>query len=548
MSVVWQGYDEVLNRPVAVKLLRTSMLMKRRAHERVRTEARAAAQLAHPNVASVYDFGRSRLASRWVSYLVMELLDGETLAERLRGGPLDWPLAARICAEVAAGLSASHTRGVVHRDVKPANVVLTTTGAKVVDFGIAAAIGQRDPKGGGKVLGTPAYVAPERLRGEAAVPGTDVYAVGLLLYHCLTGRLPWIAATAADLINAHLEVEPEPLPQLRGIPSALAELCQRCLSKRPSDRPSAREVALVLSDCAGTAVNLAAPIPQRAALVQNWWEPPAEEPVPGKPRPSRPPSRPGRPRRAVRAGTLVSLVAAGVLTTTAASVPEPWQDPPGVAATPGPESAPAEAPRHQGTVVDSAPGCQVGYTIDSGQGDRTTASVTVSGRPSAVARDWALTFVLPPGRYLAGVRGANWTQSGRGVTLRGDYPIPAGHDLVITVEAAGNVAGDPDRFALNGVSCGLSAPRPAGAAAIDPPAFGSDWNAPSTTDPGPGVVRDPDARCESRNLAAGCRSRDARPDHVRPDAIIGPWRPPPLPPRPRRRAGHAMPRLGRSVS
>lgn len=164
MGAVWCAYDEVLDRLVAVKLMAG-------AGERLRREARAVARLNHPYITSVYDYGDSP------PYIVMELLEGDTLAERLAAGPLPRSEALGIAAQVASALAAAHRRGVVHGDVKPGNVVLTPSGAKVVDFGLSPSRHSSDPQG----YGTPRYVAPELFANAPASPASDVYAFGVLL-------------------------------------------------------------------------------------------------------------------------------------------------------------------------------------------------------------------------------------------------------------------------------------------------------------------------------------------------------------------------------
>jgi serine/threonine-protein kinase len=249
MSEVWRGHDQVLDRPVAVKLLGPTLAADPQSHERARVEARSAAQLTHPNVANVYDFGVSPfLRGSPAPYIVMELVEGSTLADHLAAGPIDWRIAVRVCAEVSAALTAAHGHGVIHRDIKPANIMLTPSGAKVLDFGIAAGPGQRDPHPDGLVLGTPAYVAPERLDGEPAAPATDMYAVGVVLYHCLSGRLPWPADTGTRLLYSHRHLEPDPLPLIDGLAPEVAELCLRCLHKDPAERPTSLVAALVLAE------------------------------------------------------------------------------------------------------------------------------------------------------------------------------------------------------------------------------------------------------------------------------------------------------------
>ncbi|MFC7550934.1 serine/threonine-protein kinase [Plantactinospora sp. GCM10030261] len=252
MSEVWRAHDDVLDRPVAIKLITLPYADPVAADhivDQVRTEARAAAKLTHPNIASVHDFGLADAPGEQPGpYIVMELVEGETLAAHLRVGPLDWRIAVRVCAEAGAALAAAHLHGIVHRDVKPANIVLTPAGVKVLDFGIAAVIGQRDPVAEGEVVGTPAFVAPERLNGVGASPATDVYALGVLLYLCLAGRLPWPVRAEPGQPLSHVYRVPDPLPPLTDLPPDVAELCQRCMSADPSARPSSVAVALLLAE------------------------------------------------------------------------------------------------------------------------------------------------------------------------------------------------------------------------------------------------------------------------------------------------------------
>jgi serine/threonine protein kinase len=174
MASVWLAHDEVLDRVVAVKLLTPEHTADQESFDRARNEARHGAQFAHPNVVSVYDFGTTRRAGKGTAYLVMELVEGQPLGEVMQGGPLDWRVAGRVCAEVAAGLAAAHGHGIVHRDVKPANVVLTSAGAKILDFGVAIRAGEPDQLPDGTLLGTPTYLAPERLGRGPAAPSPDV--------------------------------------------------------------------------------------------------------------------------------------------------------------------------------------------------------------------------------------------------------------------------------------------------------------------------------------------------------------------------------------
>ncbi|MGK5678980.1 protein kinase domain-containing protein [Actinoplanes sp. URMC 104] len=247
MAVVWRAHDEVLARPVAVKVLAGRFAGDPQSRARIRDEARAAATLSHPNIAQVYDYGESDD----LPYVVMELVNGPTLQQKASSGPLPPRTIFRICGEVAAALAAAHEDGLVHRDIKMANIMLSPGGVKVVDFGIAAAAGPGEPED--MLVGTPAYLAPERLTGDAVEPASDVYALGVLLYRLLAHEPPWSVESTTQMLQAHVYVAPAPLPQLPGVPAAVAQLIDRCLLKNPADRPTAAEVSATLADAAEAA-------------------------------------------------------------------------------------------------------------------------------------------------------------------------------------------------------------------------------------------------------------------------------------------------------
>jgi serine/threonine protein kinase len=242
MSVVWRAWDSTLERTVAVKVLDGPVGTDGGQRDRIRREARAAARIEHPNAIGVYDYGETVTPhGRIAAYVVMQLLDGVSLAGRLAEGPLPWADAVAVAATVADVLHAAHRRGVVHRDVTPENVMLTTDGVKLLDFGIAADVGQRDTL----TFGTPPYVAPERLVGAPASGSTDVYALGVLLFEMLTGDPP-VQAGSWDELERAVAADHRPTLAVPGLPPAVASVCLRCLAPDPTERPTAAEVAAIL--------------------------------------------------------------------------------------------------------------------------------------------------------------------------------------------------------------------------------------------------------------------------------------------------------------
>jgi serine/threonine-protein kinase len=252
MSEVWRATDAVLGRMVAVKVLSSPVAADPLLRAATFREARAAARLAHPNVTQIYDYGEATLpGGTVVPYLVMELVEGQNLADRLATGPLPWHDAATIGAQVAAALAAAHRLGIVHRDVKPGNVMLTPNGAKVLDFGIAALAGAGTDTDAGRLVGTPAYAAPERLRPGPAQPASDMYALGVLLYEMVTGRRPFPAGSWVDAEAAHHSGVPVPPLDAPGLPRRVSRLVAACLSADPDDRPSAEDMAVSLAAATG---------------------------------------------------------------------------------------------------------------------------------------------------------------------------------------------------------------------------------------------------------------------------------------------------------
>lgn len=235
MGAVWRGRDEILGRRVAIKVLDDRLAEDPEVLERFRTEAVAAARLSHPGVVRVFDTG----IDGEICYIVMELVDGPTLAESLsRNGPMDPAETVRIARDILDALSHAHAAGVVHRDVKPTNVLTGDHAVKVTDFGIAkAAFAHNDLTATGRLLGTARYLAPEQADGSPIDARTDIYALGVVMYEMLTGRVPFDAETDLATAMLRLTVSPTPVGAMRGgIPRDLERVVMRALSRDPDDR------------------------------------------------------------------------------------------------------------------------------------------------------------------------------------------------------------------------------------------------------------------------------------------------------------------------
>ena len=259
MGEVYRATDTRLDRTVAIKVLPAHLSANPALRERFEREARAVGGLSHPNICTLHDVGRRRPASREagpdesappVDFLVMECLEGETLARRLERGALRLDEALRIGGDIAEALDAAHRRGIVHRDLKPGNVMLASTGVKLLDFGLARLREQDapddDPSGAptraaltaeGSLLGTLQYMSPEQLDGMPVDARSDVFAFGATLYEMLTGVRPFDGDGQASVIGSILKDEPAPLREVRpGLPRGLDRLVRTCLAKDPDDR------------------------------------------------------------------------------------------------------------------------------------------------------------------------------------------------------------------------------------------------------------------------------------------------------------------------
>jgi hypothetical protein len=236
---VWRADDLVLDRAVAVKLLRPEYAGHPDALARFRAEARHAGGVSHPGIAQIFDYCEG--APGCPPYIVMELVNGPSLAGVLTGGPLRPDVAMGIVAQAAAGLAAAHAVGLVHRDIKPANLLIAGDHVKITDFGIAYAAGAIPLTRTGTLVGTPAYLAPERAAGYPATPASDIYSLGVLAYECLTGHPPF-RGPAVEVAAAHRTDPMPPLPP--GVPEPVAALIADMTEKDPHARPAtAGEVA-----------------------------------------------------------------------------------------------------------------------------------------------------------------------------------------------------------------------------------------------------------------------------------------------------------------
>jgi serine/threonine protein kinase len=308
MARVFLGRDEVLDRPVAVKLLNPT-------HggtdigDRFEREGRTAARLAHPNIVQVYDAGEAELNGKETSYIVMEYVPGGDLKELIdRKGRLPGSELARIGDEVCAGLAHAHERGVIHRDIKPHNILLDENGhAKVTDFGIARALDMTQATRTGSFLGTALYSSPEQLQGHKVTPKSDVYSLGATLYQAATGEPPFAGGTPIEIASQHVSKTPTP-PRERGadVSGDLETLILGCLAKDPDDRPTAEEARSRLEaeipSAATTQAQPTAPVaaPTRAEQTR---------PAPAAPPPGDRPGHVSRDDRQGRRGGLLAFLA-----------------------------------------------------------------------------------------------------------------------------------------------------------------------------------------------------------------------------------------------
>ena len=257
MGEVYRAHDRRLGRDVAIKILPPSVADNPARRARFEREAQALSQLSHPHICAIYDVGDAD----GLAYLVMELVDGESLEQRLRLGPLPWKMALPWAIQIAAAIDAAHRRGIVHRDLKPANVMISDAGVKLLDFGVAKLLEEPDAAHGAgptasltaeqRIIGTLHYMAPEQLEGRAVDARADIFAFGVTLYEMLTARKAFDGVSAASVTAAILKEEPASISisgaVASGAPPTLDHVIRRALAKHPEERwQTARDLMLEL--------------------------------------------------------------------------------------------------------------------------------------------------------------------------------------------------------------------------------------------------------------------------------------------------------------
>jgi Tol biopolymer transport system component len=276
MGEVYKARDTRLGRTVAVKVLPDRLSSDAELRQRFEREARTVSQLSHPHICALYDVGHQD----GTDYLVMEYLEGQTLAEKLVKGPLPLDQALRCGIEMADALEKAHRQGIVHRDLKPGNVMLTKSGVKLLDFGLAKALGpaaettmltslptEMPLTEKGAILGTVQYMAPEQLEGKEADARTDIFALGAVLYEMTTGKKPFSGGSQASLISSIMTSEPQPISRLQPMtPASLDRVVRLCLAKDPDDRwQTAHDVKLQLDGIAQGDSQIGQPAPVAAS-------------------------------------------------------------------------------------------------------------------------------------------------------------------------------------------------------------------------------------------------------------------------------------------
>ncbi|MFI0443843.1 cellulose binding domain-containing protein [Actinomadura sp. 6N118] len=435
MATVWRALDVVLDRAVAVKIPREDWPDEFK--RRFREEAKAAARLNHPNITGVHDYGEEDQP-----YVVMELLEGESLSARLAEEALPWQEVAGIGAQIADALAAAHALEVVHRDVKPANVFLTPTGVKILDFGIAFVSAKSAAEADGLLLGTPGYIAPELHAGEEPASSADVYSLGVTLLAALAGR-PAVSA--------------EDLPAL-DVPEPMARLLRRCLEETPEERPSAAEVAADLRRAAGlpdvvvpgrrpVPVNGGDPAPSPVKTTKILDEPaPAFAPMPGPG--AEPASERGVPHGRALLIAAAVIVALGPLALLIGQLPGTGGD--------GSSTVPPAASRTPQAAAP--PQCAVAYSVNGQWPGGFQVEVRITNIGGSAIEGWRLAWAFSGDQRITQLWNGGREQVGNEVTV-------TAADWNRTIQPRGTAQfgflgqdddgahRKPTRFTLNGTEC-----------------------------------------------------------------------------------------------
>jgi serine/threonine-protein kinase len=398
----------------------------------------------------VYDYGEEHVGDGDVlPYVVMEFVDGQPLSRLLDEGALPWPAVIDIVAQTAAALSVAHAAGLVHRDIKPGNIMVTGDGVKLIDFGLAASVGASDLDNG-QLFGTAAYLAPERIVDAPVSAAADVYALGVVLYRALTGRLPWADEDTAALLRAHLFLDPSPLVDVANRPR-LAQLCAACLDKDPNHRPTSAELAAQLTA-------LAASVAPTAAIA------PAPPPMLDPPRPARFAARhvatrpysislalPGSPPWSRRRKVAAAIIGGGLCV---ALLSVPWL---------------AGSPARSGYSVPEAvaPTCRADFAITRDWGSGFTATLSVTNDSGVAVPAWDVAFSFggdqtldapSASQVVAADPGPSYvvpvSQNGQRVVAGTTRDLAPHQTVTVPISARYEAANPiPTQFELNGRPC-----------------------------------------------------------------------------------------------
>jgi serine/threonine-protein kinase len=400
MGRVWRARDTRLERPVAVKVLRQELTGDATFRARFRAEAQHTAALHHPNIASVFDYGELEVDGECLAYLVMELVEGEALSTLLeREGRLDPARTLDVLRQTAAALAAAHAAGLVHRDVKPGNVLVGNDGSvKIADFGIAWSASSVPLTGTGQVVGTAHYLSPEQAEGAKASPASDVYALGAVAYECLAGRRAFDGENSVQIALRQIREQPAPLPA--DVPSGIRAVVERAMAKDPAlryvDGAALRE-----------AVEAVATVSPTVAVVPSVPAPTATFPAPTGvfPAPSVSPAPgarwlPRRPAARVLAGVLAAFAVVAVLVGALAGPggPNPASGAGGSSSRSSPSSPATPAP------VDVVAGDLVGRPLAEVQAELAARGLQVQTTPVVTGAVGAglVTAVTPVGALAPG--------------------------------------------------------------------------------------------------------------------------------------------------